>query len=106
VAGRWASLVVQERGPGGLFPPSIHLQQTLNTLKGCEIMPDLDWVKLSPVHAAVLGIYHPPRAYGFPHFPDSADRKMASITDIFLMASSRATGTSPLSRIARENTSP
>jgi len=45
-------------------------------------------------------------AYGLSHWPDSAERKTASITDIFLIASSTGTGTSPPSRIALENTSP
>src|SRR5712691_115437 len=43
---------------------------------------------------------------GFSHFPDSADRNTASITAIFAIASSSGTGTSPPSRIARENASP
>ena len=44
--------------------------------------------------------------YGLSHLPDSVDRKTASITAIFLIASSTETGTSPPSRIALENESP
>ena len=43
---------------------------------------------------------------GFSHLPDAADRNTASITAIFLIASSMRHGTSPSPRMARENTSP
>ncbi len=46
------------------------------------------------------------RLQGRSHFPLAADRKMASITFIFPIASSSGTGTCVFSRIARENASP
>ena len=45
-------------------------------------------------------------AWGSSHLPDSADRKIASITAILRMLDSRGTGTSPSLRIAREKRSP
>src|SRR5579885_1217567 len=44
--------------------------------------------------------------HGRSQAPDSADRKIASITRIFPIASSIGTGTSISSRMARENASP
>src|ERR1700730_16008146 len=44
--------------------------------------------------------------YGVSHLPESPERKMASITAMFLTASSSETGTSALLRTALEKTSP
>jgi hypothetical protein len=43
---------------------------------------------------------------GVSHWPDSAERKTASITAMFFIASSTETGASPPSRTALENASP
>src|ERR1022692_3819611 len=53
----------------------------------------------------------PPQAEGLPHYgasqrPDSAERNSASMTAMFLMASTSGTGTSPSPRTACENKSP
>lgn len=47
-----------------------------------------------------------PHRFGDSHLPELADSKMASITAIFLMASSTGTGTSVPSRTALEKASP
>src|SRR5580704_9614852 len=44
--------------------------------------------------------------YGLSHWPESAERKIASITAILLIPSETETGTSPPSRMDREKASP
>src|ERR1700721_162777 len=46
------------------------------------------------------------RVYGFSQWPESAERKIASITAILLIPSETETGTSPPSRMAREKAWP
>src|SRR6516165_8127121 len=86
------------RGLHGIETPNgLPLIRKVSGLEGSEIVTQFARLRIAARERYRRGVSH---------CPDSAERKTASITAMFLMPSSTDTGTSLFSRIALEKTSP